>query len=170
MNSNLKQYYAVRPGPNAGPDLRSFNRIGLTELGAASLMRRTDTKFVFHASSLTSILQKLQGSYRLLEVEGITSHDHRTLYFDTPKPELFHAHHRGSGHRFKVRERQYVTTNQLFLEVKRRSNKGETSKMRARADDWDDVLDASFTTVAEVMAASDLRRSPPLTGDLAATL
>lgn len=170
MTSRLDHSCAAGPGPNTGPDLGRFNRIGLAELGAASLMRRTDTKFVFHASSLASILHNLEGAYRLLEVEGLTSHDYRTLYFDTSTLELFHAHHRGSGHRFKVRERKYVTTDQLFLEVKRRSNKGETSKVRARAENWDDVLDVSFNTVAEVMAASDLERTPPLTGDLAATL
>lgn len=167
--------YPVRI-PRRGSDVRvssgleSFTSIGLAELGAASLMRRTDTKFVFHASSLPAMLQGLEGVYRLLEVENITSHEYCTLYFDTPSLDLFHAHHRGSGHRFKVRQRKYMTTDQLFLEVKRRSNKGETNKVRALTERMDDVLDVSSSTVAEVMAASDLERATPLTGDLAATL
>lgn len=170
MNPHTVRTYLGGPGLNIAPDLENFTRIGLAELGAASLMRRTDTKFVFRASSLASMLQNLEGSYRLLEVEGITSHDYCTLYFDTPNLDLFHAHHRDSGHRFKVRERRYVTTDQLFLEVKRRSNKGETNKVRALTEHWDGVLDVSSATVAEVMAASELERATLLTGDLAATL
>lgn len=136
--------------PLVAKRLAAYHRIGLEELGDASLMRRQDTKFVFRAGELPELIAGLEAEYRVLEVGGLAIHDYLTLYFDTAALDLFQAHHRGKGDRVKVRERQYLTTGQLFLEIKRRSNKGVTTKTRTQAAAWDDSIDS--TRVADPSA------------------
>lgn len=122
-------------------DLSVFDTILLSELGDAGLMRRVDTKFVFPAAWLPDVLEGLTDKYRLLEVAGRAEHDYVTLYFDTPAFDLFGAHHSGVADRVKVRERLYLSTNQLFLEIKHRNNKGVTNKVRSEARAWAAALD-----------------------------
>lgn len=138
--------------------LPGFDRIGLAELGSASLMRRQDTKFMFRASALAESLAGLERDYAVLEVCGSSVQEYLTRYFDTVSLELFAAHHRGMGERVKVRERQYLATGQLFLEVKHRSNKGITTKTRAEASAWDEALDVETLPVSEALTRSDRTR------------
>lgn len=104
-------------------------------------MRRLDTKYMFSQHLLPELLRGLEDDYAVLEVGGSTQHGYLTLYFDTPGLTFFRDHHRGAGHRLKVRERQYQTTGQLFLEIKHRNNKGVTSKTRSEAPAWDPWLE-----------------------------
>ncbi|MFA5594196.1 MAG: polyphosphate polymerase domain-containing protein [Trueperaceae bacterium] len=120
--------------------LGAYATISLEELGSAALMRRQDTKFVFSTALLGQLLAELQEHYSLLEVGGLVRHRYLTRYFDTAAFDLFNAHHRGMGERVKVRERQYLTTGQLFLEVKHRNNKGVTDKTRAEVRDWQEQI------------------------------
>lgn len=145
-------------GESAAWPLSGFDRIGLAELGSASLMRRQDTKFMFRASALAESITGLERDYAVLEVGGSAVQEYLTRYFDTASLELFAAHHRGMGERVKVRERQYLATGQLFLEVKHRSNKGVTTKTRAEASAWDEVLDVETLPVSEALSRSDRTR------------
>lgn len=145
-------------GAAAAWPLSGFDRIGLAELGGASLMRRQDTKFMFRASALAASLAGLEREYAVLEVCGSSVQEYLTRYFDTASLELFAAHHRGMGERVKVRERQYLATGQLFLEVKHRSNKGVTTKTRAEASAWDEALDVETLPVGEALTRSDRAR------------
>lgn len=126
--------------PHLGPDLARaaarFAPIGLGELADAALMTRTDVKFVFPARLLPGLLADLADDYRVLEVDGVRLSWYRTLYFDTPDFALYRAHHQGRGERYKVRERRYQTTDCIFLEVKRRTNKRTTVKRRVEAACW----------------------------------
>ncbi len=133
------EYTQVTEGPRLPVD--RYAAVGLEDLGSASLMRRQDTKYVFGTDLLGDLLRGLEEEYAVLEVDGRRQHGYLTLYFDTPELDLFQSHHRGMGRRVKVRERQYQTTGQLFLEVKQRSNKGVTSKARTEAPDWLHVLE-----------------------------
>ena len=103
-------------------------------------MRRQDTKFVFSTALLADLLAELEGHYSLLEVGGLVQPRYLPRYFDTAAFALFNAHHRGMGERIKVRERQYLTTGQLFLEVKRRNNKGVTDKTRSEISGWHEQI------------------------------
>lgn len=134
--------------PDLGAHLAPFERVGLDDLGAAGLMRREDTKFLLNSHGLPDLLRGLERSYRLLEVAGLVEHDYRTLYFDTQAYDLFMAHHRGVLDRYKVRERKYVSTDTLFLEVKHRDKKGVTRKSRTATAGWDDDLDPAATGMA----------------------
>ena len=134
--------------PELGAHLAGFERVGLDDLGDAGLMRREDTKYLLDSRVLPELLRGLERSYRLLEVAGLVEHEYRTLYYDTRAYDLFAAHHRGVLDRVKVRERKYVSTDTLFLEVKHKDKKGVTRKTRSTAARWDDDLDPAVTGVA----------------------
>lgn len=138
--------------PDVAGLLAGFDRVGLDHLGAAGLMRREDTKFLFTQQSLPALLRGLEGTYQLLEVAERVDHDYLTLYYDTEAFDLFLAHHRGLLDRVKVRERKYLSTDALYLEVKHRDKKGVTSKTRTPAATWDDVLEPAHTGVHHQLA------------------
>lgn len=135
--------------------LAAFDRIGLADLGTAGLMRRKDTKFMFTPGVLSELLAGLEREYEVLAVGGEPVQEYLTLYFDTARFDLFAAHHRGLGERVKVRERQYLSTGQHFLEVKLRSIKGVTTKTRAESSAWDEALDVDTLPVREALLSSE---------------
>ena len=58
------------------------------------------------------------------------SFDYDNTYFDTPDNSMFLNHHNGKLNRVKVRIRKYIQTNDTFLEIKCKTNKGRTIKER----------------------------------------
>ena len=83
--------------------LSSFKPISLEEMDSVKLMDRTDTKFVFHRSSLPIVLSAISKNYRALEVENSRWSPYETLYFDTPSLELYMRHHNEKMNRYKIR-------------------------------------------------------------------
>lgn len=110
--------------------ISKFTPISLAEMDKVKLMRRTDTKFVFSKKHLPQLLKKAIDSYFMVEIENEREQIYLTTYFDTSNYTMYHLHHNGKLNRHKVRIRKYVYTNQEFLEVKRKNNKGETIKKR----------------------------------------
>ena len=110
--------------------LSSFEPISLEEMDSVKLMDRTDTKFVFHRSSLPIVLSAISKNYRALEVENSRWSPYETLYFDTPLLELYMRHHNEKMNRYKIRYRKYVNSNLHFFEIKFKNNKGRTIKKR----------------------------------------
>ncbi|MBI3521341.1 MAG: polyphosphate polymerase domain-containing protein [Bacteroidetes bacterium] len=104
-------------------------------MDGVKLMDRTDTKFTFHISELTTILQEAKSSYRILDVEGNRISRYKTLYYDTQDFDLYNKHHSGKLNRYKIRHRTYVESNLGFLEVKFKNNKGRTLKTRIKETD-----------------------------------
>lgn len=98
-------------------------------------MDRTDTKFTFHISHLSAILQDADSFYKVLDVEGNRVSRYKTLYFDTEDFELYNKHHSGKLNRYKIRHRTYVESNLGFLEVKFKNNKGRTLKTRIKENE-----------------------------------
>lgn len=112
--------------------LSVFTTISLDEMGKADLMRRKDCKYIFGVPNLEALLRSVKDHYRVLEINGIRSHEYETVYFDTPDREMYHMHHRGKANRYKVRFRRYGTSDIMFLEVKKKDAKGITVKNRIR--------------------------------------
>jgi VTC domain len=112
--------------------IEAFAPVGLDQLGKADLMSRVDRKYYFPLHFLPNILNAIQDDYLMLEVNGVRLNTYKTLYFDTEKLDCFVQHHRGNGHRYKVRHRTYVESKLGFLEVKLKNNKGRTIKDRIR--------------------------------------
>lgn len=109
-----------------------FDPITLAEMDGVALQDRTDTKYVFAGAKLADILLALQPQYRLLAVDGVRGTRYRSLYMDTPDLRHFHDHHSGRTFRCKVRYREYLGSGLSFLEVKRKTGRGRTDKVRMR--------------------------------------
>jgi hypothetical protein len=120
--------------------LNSFSPITLEEMDEVKLQDRTDTKFVFAARHLPSILEKLSNDYRALEVENLRISRYQTLYYDTEDFQLYKAHQNGKANRYKIRARKYVDSDLHYFEIKFKNNKGRTIKERVKIKKIKDTL------------------------------
>ncbi len=93
-------------------------------------MNRIDTKYVVTLAQLPTILETATQDYYAQEIEGTRLAQYDTLYYDTPDLDMYTRHHNQQLVRQKIRVRQYVATNQYFLEIKRKNNHGRTKKKR----------------------------------------
>lgn len=98
-------------------------------------LSRTDTKFIFHTDNLPKIFERAPVDYKILAIDTKRLFQYRTLYFDTDHANLYLHHHNGDRPRYKVRLREYIDTNQTFLEIKKKSNKERTIKTRIQLTD-----------------------------------
>ncbi|MDA3881179.1 MAG: polyphosphate polymerase domain-containing protein [Prolixibacteraceae bacterium] len=110
--------------------ITKFKPILLNQMDGVRLMRRTDTKFVFPVVHLPELLNSVTDLYYMVEIENEREQIYKTTYFDTNDYMMYHMHHNGKLNRHKVRIRKYVYSNQEFLEIKNKNNKGETIKNR----------------------------------------
>jgi hypothetical protein len=110
--------------------LNSFVPISLCEMDAVMLMSRVEAKYVFSARKLPKLLEDLESSYKVLEINNIRSFQYNTTYLDTPEMQFFTDQLRGKLNRHKIRYRTYESTGDSFLEIKKRTNKDRTEKWR----------------------------------------
>ncbi len=110
--------------------LSGYQSLTLPEMDSVKLMNRIDTKFVMHKNRLPELLLKAKETYSVLEIDGERITPYSTVYFDTNDIQMYTMHHNGKLNRYKVRMRLYENSKQTFLEIKRKSNKGRTSKKR----------------------------------------
>jgi len=95
--------------------LETFDPVSLKEIKATRLLKRMDTKYLFHESLLPDILRYLVEDYHVLDVDGMRMQRYKTRYYDTPDFELYRQHHNGQRDRFKLRVRSYLNTSLDFL-------------------------------------------------------
>jgi hypothetical protein len=112
--------------------LERFAPISLKEMDSVQLLDRIDTKYVFGEALLPALYDAMRDEYRVLVVNGRRGADYRTLYYDTPGIRHFKDHHQGLTLRSKVRYREYVGSDLYFLEVKQKTGRGRTNKVRMR--------------------------------------
>lgn len=106
--------------------------IGLDELTArASLMTRTDRKYLVPIASAHRLLHALDGDVRVLEIGGARTFGYRSTYYDTADLVSYRTAATGRRRRFKVRRRDYLDTGASFLEVKTLTGRGQSAKVRA---------------------------------------
>ncbi len=127
--------------------LASFAPISLAEMSSVKLMNRIDTKYVVALSQLPAILEAATHDYYAQEIEGTRLAAYDTLYYDTPDLDMYTRHHNRQLVRQKIRVRQYIATNQYFLEIKRKNNRGRTKKKRIEV-----ASDEQLHTSAEMQA------------------
>ena len=109
----------------------SIPSITLEEMDSVKLLNRTDTKYLTDAGTLLEVLSDAkQAGYRALEVDGTKISPYNSIYFDTPALNMFMDHHNRRLVRQKVRTREYVTSGDTYLEIKRKNNHGRTKKKR----------------------------------------
>lgn len=110
--------------------IMQFSGISLSQMDGVKLMNRTDRKFWFNVDQLEDILESIKDDYYALEIDNKRNLPYLTTYYDTLDDHMYLTHHRGKLNRFKIRRRNYVTTNSSFLEIKYKNNKGRTIKQR----------------------------------------
>jgi hypothetical protein len=107
-----------------------FSPISLDEMDSVKLLDRFDRKFVMQVSQLPEILLHASKHYHILVIDNIRIFEYRTQYYDTPEYRMYLNHHNQKLNRYKVRKREYLSTGQIFFEIKFKSNKGRTRKKR----------------------------------------
>lgn len=98
----------------------------------AQLMSRIESKHVMTLVQCRKLVSVLAGSYRVLEIEGNRVGRYVTMYYDTPDFRSYNEHHNGKKNRFKIRLRHYNSSDETFIEVKKKNNKGQTDKSRMK--------------------------------------
>ena len=112
-----------------------FRGVDWREIRDSTVRDRVDSKYIVPAALVPELLDRAADSYDAVEVEGVRLATYTTRYFDTADYRLYHAHHSGRTPRYKVRIREYATTGDRFLEVKRkRAAGGSTQKERVRLE------------------------------------
>lgn len=107
-----------------------MNPISLDQMDEVQLMNRVDTKFYFHERMLPEILKSIEPDYFVLEINGQRLMPYESKYFDTKDFKMLGWHQNGKLNRYKIRNRKYVVSDQNYLEIKKKNNKGFTEKIR----------------------------------------
>ena len=110
--------------------LSSLDTISLKEIKTVSLLKRRDSKYSIAVEDLESLLLALQTSHYVLSIENKNVQTYQNTYYDTPDFQMYLKHHNKNAHRYKIRTREYLESQNCFLEIKQRSNKGVHLKKR----------------------------------------
>jgi len=116
--------------------INTFTPISLDEMSKVKLMNRVDTKFVTTLPRLRELLRMAQKEYFMQVTNGERNNAYTTLYYDTPSLEMYITHHNGCLVRQKVRVREYIGSDLMFLEVKNKNNHKRTRKKRIRIGEF----------------------------------
>jgi hypothetical protein len=110
--------------------LGNFETISLSGLEEtkAGLLTRVESKHLMTLAQCRDLVQKLSGSYRVLEVRKTKIGRYETMYLDNNSFVTYLEHHNGKANRFKLRFRHYESSKETCLEVKKKTSKGATEK------------------------------------------
>ncbi|MBK8884291.1 MAG: polyphosphate polymerase domain-containing protein [Bacteroidales bacterium] len=111
-------------------ELGKLDPASLDNFSRVKLMNRVEIKYVFSTRKLTDLINLLGKHYFVLEINNRRALPYSTTYLDTSDSLFYNQHVRGEYSRYKIRYRKYETTNESFLEIKKKSNKRRTSKWR----------------------------------------
>ena len=105
--------------------------ITLDQMRDVKLMNRIDTKYVLSEAEVLEMLRRAaRCGYRVQVIDGVRACRYDTLYYDTAERDMYLVHHNQQLTRQKIRTRLYVETEQAFLEIKNKTNRGRTKKRR----------------------------------------
>mgnify|MGYP000857338926 FL=1 len=113
--------------------LEKFAPISLKEMDEVALLNRVDRKFILSRDQLFNLVKNLQSSYRILTIHSQKLNHYHTVYFDTPDFALFLMHVNDQAERYKIRYREYLDTCESYIEVKHKTRKERTVKIRIPA-------------------------------------
>ena len=163
QDSDPPDHWIADPGINGKPDaetpslgvlLSRFESHGLGEINHASLMHRVDTKYLLPIRDLEKLLMLLAPFYTVLEIDALRLFSYQNAYFDTPGYGFYLMHHNGKLNRFKIRQRLYVESGDLYVEVKHKTNKRVTQKDRVLIDGNTDCRDRIEELVSKPFGGS----------------
>jgi VTC domain-containing protein len=121
--------------------MTNFETIQLKQASKVKLMNRMDQKFWFHVSNLPELFQTIKDDYYAQTINNSVWQQYASKYFDTPDDIMYKAHHNGKLNRYKIRRRDYLESDDHFLEIKFKSNKGRTIKKRMESENGDKGFD-----------------------------
>ena len=130
--------------------------VSLDQISSIRLMDRVDSKYVLPLSKLGSVIRTIAPLYYIQEIDGIRIASYETTYYDYPDMQFFHNHINGKLNRCKVRKREYVDCNLQFLEVKRKTNKGQTIKNRIKLNGNEGNFERNAYKLVDKYANADL--------------
>ena len=107
--------------------------VTLTELDAAQLHDREESKVILHREDVVDAMRSLKADYFILEHEGSRTQRYRNDYFDSIDLTNYHEHHNQKGQRHKLRYRTYVDSSITYFEIKQNVH-GRTVKVRRRSN------------------------------------
>lgn len=110
--------------------LAAFRPTTLEDLDIIKLLKRYDTKFIFHRNQVDAVFDYLTENYDILEIGENRSFTYETVYYDTDDYLFYHQHHNRKLNRYKFRSRRYAQSDQCFFEVKFKNNRRKTIKSR----------------------------------------
>ncbi|MEE6261013.1 polyphosphate polymerase domain-containing protein [Plantactinospora sonchi] len=142
--------------------LTGLESIGLEELvERAALQTRVDRKYLLPVDVMWDVLDLVDPTTRVLEIDGARSFAYQSTYFDTPDLTSYLLTAQRRRRRFKIRTRTYLDSSLCWLEVKTRGARGNTVKDRLPYQtDHENVLTPGLEFVESVLA----RESIPLDG------
>lgn len=116
-------------------NLAGFSGTTLHNIETIKLMKRFDTKFIFHSNKLPAVFDYLRPHYQVLEINGKRFFRYENLYYDTDDYFFYHQHHNQRLNRYKLRCRKYLESDDCYFEIKFKNNKMKTIKSRIRLED-----------------------------------
>jgi len=140
--------------------LARFGTVSLQQISGSATNDRIDTKFVLREELVFDLLSDLAGEYLVLDVDSKRHTTYRTQYFDTESFSFFRRHHAGGSNRYKVRARTYLNTQVSYVEIKSKTGRGTTTKLRHRTDQFETQLLAGSREFVDdncATRAADLR-------------
>jgi len=114
--------------------IRELDAISLSEIEdkKVQLFTRIESKHLMTIGQCKELVQRISDSYRVLEIRSVRIGRYETMYFDDDSFRTYIQHHNGKGNRYKLRLRYYKSSDETYLEVKKKSNKGSTEKRRMK--------------------------------------
>jgi hypothetical protein len=137
------------------PLLDLFDQLDLEDFEDAKLLDRVDTKYVLSVDDLADVLDAVRTDYGVLDIDGALLHSYENQYFDTFDRSLFRAHHNRDISRFKYRYRRYAGVDDVWFEVKHKTNKGRMEKSRVRVPRMSRSLSRAARRQVEAIGAHD---------------
>jgi hypothetical protein len=126
-------------------ELSKLNSVSLNELSGVRLMNRVEIKYVFAIRKLADLICMLGNHFKVLEIRNMRILPYSNMYFDTADYLFYCQHVRGKFDRHKLRYRKYEATDESFLEIKKKTNKGRSIKWRIEYQPESDSFDTRAT-------------------------
>lgn len=126
--------------------ISAFDKILLSQMQDVKLMDREESKFLIKRNDLLLFLKDLPSDYFVFSIENKEVLAYHTEYYDTPNLDFYRVHLTGKSNRLKVRIRNYIDSKISFIELKKKNNKGRTSKIRQEyKGDFPEVCDETMS-------------------------
>ena len=98
----------------------------------AALLKRFDEKYLVDTDHIENFLSESSSNLSILQIDKLREFQYSSTYYDSESLTSWRDHIQGKRRRFKCRVREYSNSNDSFVEVKLKGNKGETIKSRKR--------------------------------------